>query len=321
MSRHRRANSSGTLARILLWPALSAAALALSSCGKADVNTTQVAAKINGEEISVHRVNNVIARGNDMPPEEARQTAAQALERIIDEELLVQRALKARLDRDPQIMQAIEGTKRQILAQAYIERLAGPGSTGGREEIGKFYRENPALFERRRIYRVRELVVQAPRGKLDALKAAASGADSIDGMAQWLRSSKLPFEVEVSSRSAEHIPLDMLPQLSSMREGQISVFPTPRGASVMQLVQSTDASLSEQQAAPVIERYLLSRRRLEATRAELGKLREQAKIEYVGEFAAAARPAAAVQPASLNADQRSDVGAGAHIEKGLAGLR
>jgi EpsD family peptidyl-prolyl cis-trans isomerase len=303
-------------------PALITVALALSSCGKGDVKQSagQVAAKVNGEEISLHRVNNAIARDNESSPEHIKQTAAQVLERVIDEEVLVQSAVKARLDRDPQVMQAIEESKRQILARAYIERAVSPGSTESREEIETFYSENPALFERRRIYRVHDLVVTAPREKLDALKAAASGVKSINDVTEWLKSEKLPFQVEISSRPAEQIPLNILPELSKMREGQISVFPTPRGGSVVQLLQSAEAPIGKQQATPLIERYLLSRKRIEAARAEVKKLREQAKIEYVGEFDAA-RAAARAQPASTKAGEKGGVNVHGQIENSLAGLR
>src|SRR5438445_7291186 len=168
------------LMRRLCLSVLIALVIALSSCGEADVKKAggQVVAKVNGDEISVHQINHAIARGNDIPPGEAKQAAAQTLERIIDQELLVQKALKDKLDRDPQVMQAIEDAKRQILAQAYIERAAAASSTESREEIRKFYQENPALFERRRIYRVHELAVVAPREKLDELKTA-TGEDRV----------------------------------------------------------------------------------------------------------------------------------------------
>src|SRR5437016_10722039 len=206
---------------------LIALVIALSSCGKADVKKAagQIVAKVNGDEISVHQINNAIARRNDIPPGEAKQAAAQTLERIIDQELLVQKALKDKLDRDPQVMQAIEDAKRQILAQAYIERAAAGSSTESREEIRKFYQENPALFERRRIYRVHELAVVAPREKLDALKAATAGAKSLQDVTGWLKSQKLAFQVAISNRPAEQIPLNMLPRVFEMREGQIAVVP------------------------------------------------------------------------------------------------
>jgi EpsD family peptidyl-prolyl cis-trans isomerase len=297
---------------------LIALVVALSSCGKADVKKTsgQIVAKVNGDEISVHQINSAIARSSDIPPDEVKQASAQTLERIIDQELLVQKALKDKLDRDPQVMQSIEDAKRQILARAYIERAAAASSTESREEIRRFYQENPALFERRRIYRVHELVVVAPREKLDALKAATAAAKSLQDVTAWLKSQKLAFQVAVSNRPAEQIPLSILPQVFEMREGQIAVIPTSRGASVVQLLQAQEASLSEQQATPIIDRYLHSRKQLAVAQAEVRKLREQARIEYVGEFEAPrAQPASSTTP-SGSVDDRDE-----SIRKGLAGLR
>jgi EpsD family peptidyl-prolyl cis-trans isomerase len=323
-SHFRRASTPAVTKRLLLLAGLIGVAIALSACGRGDGTkaASQVAAKVNGGEISVHQINNVIAGSNEVPPEQAKQAAAQALERIIDQELLVQRAIKARLDRDPQVMQAIEAAKRQILAQAYIDRAvaASASVTGGQEEARKFYKENPALFERRRVYRLHELQAVAPPEKLVALAAVVSEAKSLDRVAEWLRSQKLPFQVATSSRSAEQIPLSMLARMVEMRDGQIAVFPTRDGAAVVQLLRSQDAPLSEQQAAPIIERFLFSRKRLEVAQAEVKKLREQAKIEYVGEYEAAHR-AAPVPPASSGADPGGNVEENGYIKKGLAGLR
>ena len=64
--------------RRLCLSVLIALVVALSSCGKADVKkgSGQIVAKVNGDEISVHQINHAIARGNDIPPGEAKQAAA-----------------------------------------------------------------------------------------------------------------------------------------------------------------------------------------------------------------------------------------------------
>ncbi|MGH8720641.1 MAG: hypothetical protein ACREU4_01555, partial [Burkholderiales bacterium] len=134
-------------------------------------------------------------------------------------------------------------------------------------------------------------------------------------VAGWLKSRELPFTVVTASKPAEQIPLETLPRLSAMHDGQIAVFSTARGASVVQVLRSEEAALTGQQAAPVIERYLLGRERLELARAEVGKLREQAKIEYLGEF----KPALPQGPAAASAAPGGVEDA--HIEKGVAGLR
>lgn len=310
------------LRKLLSLSALMAIVAALSACGNADGKKTsgQIAAKVNGDEISVHQINNVIARSDDIPPEQAERAAAQVLERIIDQELLVQSAREAKLDRDPQVMRAIEGAKRQILAQAYVERAATAASTQSEEEIGKFYKQNPALFERRRIYRVHELAVVAPQEKLGALEAAAAAAKSLNDLAGWFKSHQLPFNVATSTRPAEQVPSDILPQISEMKEGQIAVLTTPRGTTVVQLLRAEEAPVSEPQAAPIIKQFLANLKRLEVARAEIRKLRERAKIEYVGEFAAAG-PAAPAQPASLGATPKGGGEDDEHIKRGLSGLR
>jgi len=297
------------------WAVLMAIMVALSACGRTDAQKAsgQIAAIVNGEEISVHRVNGAIARGDDIPPGEAGEAAAQALQRVMDQELMVQQALKAKLDRDPQVMQAIENAKRQILARAYIDRVVAAAPAQSQDEIGTFYKEHSALFERRRIYQLHELVVAAPQEKLVALQAAAAAAKSMDEVAGWLKARELPFNVVTASKPAEQIPLEILPRMLEMRDGQIAVLSTARGTSVVQVLRSEEAPLSGQQAGPIIERFLLGRKRLELARAEVGKLREQAKIEYVGEFGPVGpAPAAGATPGGAE---------GGHIERGLAGLR
>jgi EpsD family peptidyl-prolyl cis-trans isomerase len=229
--------------------------------------TQAVIAKVNGIEIS------------------AREAAgAQALERIIDRELLVQKALAAGLDRDPQVAQSIDHARRQLLAQAYLERAAATAPKSTPEEMRAFYADNPALFGERRIYRLRELAVSAPAELIDVLRAEAARAADLDEVAAWLRLRNARFSAFNVTQPAEQLPLSQLPELARMKQGEIAVFASPLGASVVQLVQSEEAPLSEQQAAPVIEQFLAARKRMKLADAEVRKLRDGARIEYVGDI-------------------------------------
>jgi EpsD family peptidyl-prolyl cis-trans isomerase len=243
----------------------------------ADRPGTQLAAKVNGTEISVHQLR--VGSAGTTPA-----SAAQALEKVIDRELLVQKALAAKLDRDPQVMQSIENARRQLLAQAYLERTASAGAGSTRDEVRAFYAENPALFAERRIYRLRELMVSAPAEMIDVLRAEAAKARDLDELAAWLRVRKAKYSVDAVEQPAEQLPLSFVPRLAGMKPGEIAVFGTPLGASVIQLLHAEDAPLTEPQAAPLIEQFLAGRRRLEAAAAEVKRLREVATIEYLGEF-------------------------------------
>ena len=264
-----------------LWTAVM---LVLCACGRPEISKTssRPAVQVAGKETPVPRIDNVLA--------------SRAGKGITDQELLAQEALEARLDRDAQVSNAIESAKRQILAQAYIERTVISASQPSPEQISRFYEDNPALFKNRRIYRVRELVVAAAPERFGALQEAVAGAKNLAEVVLWLDSRKLPFVAAASARAAEQIPMNVLRRLFEMHDGQITVFPTPHGASVVRLEQTAEAPLSEKQAEPLIARYLLNRKRLELAQAEVNKLRERAQIEKDG--LAPVRPASAVQTAA-----------------------
>jgi len=258
--------------------------LPAAACEKAaaDRAAPRPVAKVNGTEISLEQLRGGAGGG-----------VAQALEKVIDRELLVQQALAARLDRDPQVLHAIDNARRQVLAQAYLESRASAASGGSRpgelsEEVRAFYGENPALFAERRVYRLRELIVSAPAEMIDVLRAEAAKARELEDLAAWLRGRGAKFSrvgnAAGLAQPAEQLPLAFLPQLARMNAGEIAVFATPLGASVVQLVHAEEAPLTEQQAAPLIEQFLAGRKRLETAAAEIRRLREVATIEYLGEF-------------------------------------
>jgi EpsD family peptidyl-prolyl cis-trans isomerase len=210
--------------------------------------------------------------------------AAQALDKVIERELLVQQALAARLDRDPEVARSIEEARREVLAQAWLERASGAAGGASRDEVRAFYRDNPALFAERRIYRLRELAVSASAEMVEGLRAEVARAHELDEVAAWLRSRGAKPRIDSLTQPAEQLPLAFLPRLARMQAGEIALFSTPHGASVIQLARAEPAPLGEAQAAPLIEQFLAGRRRLEAAATEVKRLREIATIEYLGEF-------------------------------------
>jgi EpsD family peptidyl-prolyl cis-trans isomerase len=235
----------------------------LMACEPANTHTL---ARVNGVEIS--------ARQAPMT-----QTA---LEKVIDRELLVQKALDAGLDKDPQVAEAIDNARRQVLAQAYVERVSASAAKASRDEVRAFYDENPALFAERRIYRVRELAVSAPAETLPS--------GDIDQIAAALKARGTAYSLTTQTQPAEELPLAFLPRLSRLKPGELAVFQTPAvgsrsaGSTVIQLIHAEDAPLAAEQANALIEQFLAGRKRMEVAAAEVKKLREGARIEYVAQI-------------------------------------
>ena len=111
--------SSGRIAKLAL---MLAALGLLASCGDKKASEEKVGQSIvsvNGDEITIHQLNAELQRANVQPAQQ-EMAGKQITKALVDRQILVQEAIKEKLDRNPKVMQAIESAKTQILAQAYL---------------------------------------------------------------------------------------------------------------------------------------------------------------------------------------------------------
>jgi EpsD family peptidyl-prolyl cis-trans isomerase len=276
--------------------AIVATAALLAACGgdKGD-KASQTAAKVNKEEITVHQINFVLQRQPGLKPEQAEAASRQVLERLIDQELAVQKALEQKLDRDPRVVQQVEAAKREIIARAYVERVGESVSKPGNDEIAKYYVEKPALFKDRRIYSLQEVQIEAKPEQFEAIRTKLAAAKNLNEFAEYLKANDIRFAGNQAVRAAEQLPLASLDAISKMKDGDSMLSQTPNGLAVLFLVGSRSQPVDETRARPAIEAFLMNQRKGEAAQKDIKALRESSKIEYVGKFAEPA-PGAASAP-------------------------
>jgi EpsD family peptidyl-prolyl cis-trans isomerase len=314
--------------------AFAASALALAACGKDDApKATQVAAKVNGDEITVHQINQAMQRVANLSEDQLKPAQKQVLDRLVDQQLLVQQAIEKKLDRDPRTVAAIEAARRQILAQAYVEQVAGAAGKASDDAIKEFYAEHPQLFQERRVYRFAQMAVAAPADKQAALRAKLEELDKqtdkariLPQLAEWLKAQNLQYRATQVTQGAEQLPLEALPKYHQMKVGDLMFAPAAQGVVISQLTALQNQPLTEEQAKPYIEQYLQNRERVKLSEEEMKRLRTAAKIEYVGDFAAlqSATPAAAEQPPAGAAPEQGAAASTADqqaIDKGIKGLK
>ncbi len=275
--------------------ALLAGAL-LVGCGESkdkDKPATQTAAKVNKEEITVHQINAVLSQQRGLKPEQAEEAGRRVLERLIDQQLAVQKAAEQKVDRDPRVVQAIEAARRDIIARAYTEKLSEGAPKPSVDEIKKYYDEHPALFRDRRIYQLQEVVIQAEADRLPALRDKLKAARNASEFVEYLKSNNIRFAANQAVRAAEQIPLAALPTLAKLKDGEAVFTPSPNGATVLFLAASRPQPVDQERASKAISAYLLNERKRKLVSDDLKALRSSAKVEYVGKYAASA-PAAEV---------------------------
>ncbi|HJV96754.1 MAG TPA: EpsD family peptidyl-prolyl cis-trans isomerase [Albitalea sp.] len=264
-------------------------ALALAGCSgkKKDQAATQTAAKVNKEEITVHQINFVLQQQRGLSPAQAASASHQVLERLIDQELAVQKAKDQDLDRDPRVVQQIEAAKREIIAHAYREHIGAGASKPTPEEIKAYYASKPALFKERRIYNVQELRVDATPAQVEELRARLQASPSGADLIAYLKANDYKFGGNQSILPAEQVPMSALDAFAGMKDGQAMLNPIPNGAQVFIVVSSRSQPIDEAQAATAIENFLMVERRRKLVEDDLKALRSAARIQYLGDYAKA----------------------------------
>ncbi len=183
---------------------IAAAAVLLAGCSdkKKDKVASQTAARVNKEDITVHQINHVLQAQRGLPPDQAASAGKQALERLIDQELTVQKASEQKIDRDPKVLAQIDAARRDIISRAYMERIGAGAPRPSAEEITKYYESNPALFKERRIYNLQEIVIEAPPEQMSDLQARLQAAKDINEFLTYLKTNQIKYGANQAVRPA-----------------------------------------------------------------------------------------------------------------------
>jgi EpsD family peptidyl-prolyl cis-trans isomerase len=314
-------------------PLLMAALLAGCGDGKKDAESkekgpTQVAAKVNDTELTVHQINFALQRIPNLDKSQTQAASLQVIRNLVDQEVLVQKAVKDKLDRDPVVIQALDASRRQILAEAYMGRKLGTLEEPGEAAVLDYFNTHPELFSKRKVYRLQEISIKAPKDKRDAIREKLATSKSLNDFAAWLKAENFPAKAAQAVKPAEQLPLEILPRLAAMKDGQGMLVDAPDGLLVIVMADSQSQPVTLEQARPVIVRVLQTQARQKAAKAEIDSLKAAAKIVYLGDYAdagkvspaAAPAPAASEPPAASTADATPAADAEA-ISKGMSGLK
>lgn len=331
-ARHR------ALQRAALVPIAVATALLVAGCGKdgkESAKATQSAARINGEEVTVHQINMVLERQQGLKPEQADAASRQILESLIDQELALQKATEQKLDRDPQIIQMLDATRRNLLARAYLEKAAQASlGTPSMDDVKKYFNEHPALFGQRRIYMLQDFTIQGDAEQIKEITPKLQATTSSPAFVDVLKASGLKFAVNQVTQPAEALPLNLVDQFNKLSDGEGMYQAMNGGLKVVLVAASKSQPLTLEQAKPMIERFLSESRKQEFMQKETKNLRTTAKIEYLGKFAtkpaagASAPAASAATGAATAPTPEASAAASAPgaldsnaLNKGLSGLK
>lgn len=335
LRRHARARRAARAAHA----ALLLAACTLAACGgkTGDRKPGQALASVNGAEVTVLQLNEELQRAG-VPPNGQEAAGKQLLQALIDRQLLLAEAARAKLDRDPKVMQAIERSRALIVAQAWLQQRVGNLAPPTAAEIESYYYAHPQYFGARKQFAMDQL--QLPATALTpALKEVVGRADSLDDVNGWLAANKVQAGRSHVARSTSDLAPALAAKLLAMRKGEVFAVQEGDRALVVALRDVQDAPVTLAIARPQIAQFLMKQRQKESASTEIARLRADAKIDYINKPLATPAPGApanapvsapasvpvpapaATGAATTAAAPVADASASAALDRGVAGLK
>lgn len=264
----------------------------LSGCGgdsESKKTDSQVAVKVNGEEVTVHQLNQVLSKVRSKVTQENQQEIKQkALDSLVDQTLVLQAAKNAKLDRTPEVLSALEDARRKVLVDAYIQRtLQGVGKPND-AEVNAFYQQRSEIFADRQLFVYSQLTIPAKPAELESLISKVKENDSFDKLVGYLDGNSIAYKSSMDAKTSEKLPVPLLKPLNALKVGDVGYLKMSDGLLVVSVHQKVRQSVSMEQAKNAITRQLYAQKQKEAANKLVESLKETAQIEYIGDFKVAA---------------------------------
>lgn len=287
----------------------------LAACGSSDPigKQTQVVAKVNGDEITVHQINGEMRR-LQVPVANPQKVAKQMLGSLIDRQLLVQEAQKLNLDRSPEVMQLVDAARAQIYAQAYLARKVSALGPATEKEIQQFISEHPEVFSRRRVFTTADYIFANDASKFNAsqLQSLASNAEELKA---WLTSHRVHFEIAEETIPTEALPKDAVNLADQLKVGDLLIMHDDIKVVARSIANIAEVPLSEQQAKEMATKAVNERKRQQLILDELGRLKKLAKIEVLDPNLKSGPEDTAIKATPAASQQKEE-----SVDHGLKGL-
>ncbi len=262
------------------------ASLMLSSCSK-DA-TGQVAAVVNGDEITLQEVNAELASVGVPDAAQKEKARAGIVQRLVDKRLLEQQAKAAGIDRDPEFLMRQRQLNQALVLEFYAKRAQDTIRVPDKATIDKFIADNPTNFAGRTIYTVEQIRFAPPEDP--AIMNRMKDLHSLDAVTQFLDGQGVKYARATNKIDSAQVPVAMMKQVTSLPAGEPFVIPTPQGVVASVIINKEAAPLPAEQAQPLAVQMMRNQALDGMMQQRLKDARSKAKIDYQSGFAPPAAP-------------------------------
>ena len=257
----------------------------LAACEKKA--TGQVAAVVNGEEITLQEINTELEAlsPSQQDAKDKKKLQQAALQRIVERRLLAQAARDDGLDERPEFL-----IRRRQLEDALLVQLLGKNTTRATElpdekEVTDFIEKNPSIFSDRKIYKLDRIQFPKPTDP-EQLKLFEVDHSMAEVVAR-LQGLGIQFIREAAGMDSAKLGQPQLEQIRNLPAGEPFMFPEGDMITVAVITDETSQPIDPDQRRPIAVQAIRNKAVIEAMQQRLKTAKDAAEIEYQPGFAPA----------------------------------
>lgn len=260
---------------------LSLVLLLLSGCQQSDeMSASQVVATVNGEQLTMPQLQAEMTKLSASTKN--ADTAKKVLTNLIDRQLLAQEAVKLNLDRTPEVTQAIESSKAQIYAQAYMAKKMAKLPEISDEAASEFLRAHPEMFEQRKLFKTVDVTFTHDPAQLD-IKAMEQAVTTLSSLEDTLHAKNIVYDKNSSQFLTDRLPLSVLSKVSHLHQGDLMYVHNDHEVIVKSIQDIIDVPTSKSSALLVAKKMLGQQQKQAYIKKEIERLQNLAGIQVFNE--------------------------------------
>lgn len=254
--------------------------LLLAGCDKEPEG--QVAAVVNGEEITLQEINAEV--GDAKIPEGIDKEVIQkaALSRIVERRLLAQSAREEDLDKTPEYLIRSRQLEDSLLVQLLGKRAERTFRVPDQQAVDKYMSENPSMFAGRTIYTIDRIQFPFP-GNMEQLKSL-EGDHSMAAVATKLDTLGIKYQRGLAKMDSAQLGQKRLNQIKALPEGEPFVIPENGLVTVAVITDENAVSTDGADMGPMALQAMRNQELAKALQERLKQARAKGEIKYQPRF-------------------------------------
>jgi peptidyl-prolyl cis-trans isomerase C len=258
--------------------------------------TGQVAAVVNGDEITLQELNNELGEANLPDNADTKAIRQTALQRVLDRRLLAQAARDDGLDKTSEYLLREKQLKDALVIQLMTRKVSQAVAVPSQGQIDKYMADHPVMFAGRTVYSMDRLQFQIP-----ADRSVLSGLQPLHTMAAiTAKLDQLGIKYVRSRGEADFatMPRQALNQILSLPPGEPFIIPENGIINVNVITGTRPEPLNGPEANKIAVQAMRNEEMAKTVEARRKKQWAEAKVEYQTGFAPPKPAASGAAPAA-----------------------